>query len=177
MWAALTYKLKNRLLLGGALVFLLIMYSAAIRKTIEAVKLNNALTEKAGNENTLTYNPQYLKHKKQVLDRLVSAYKVSKDNWHDSFWTNVSNEAYKNSVQVIYSPTALKETAAADSVAGILRQNMQFYGNFHGLVKLTQSLEQKPDNGRINSLKMLLKGRDSEEKKVLMDLSVSAIVK
>ncbi|MDB5012818.1 MAG: hypothetical protein JWQ25_1020 [Daejeonella sp.] len=177
MWASLTYKLKNRVLLAGTLMFLLIMYLAAIQKTVEAVKLNNDLKEKAENGNALIYNPSYLNHKKQALDHLVSVYKVSKDNWYDSFWTTVSNQAYEKGVQVIYSPVAVKETAAADSVAGLLRQNIQFSGDFRGLVKLTQLLEQTPNNGRINSLKMVLKGREPEHKKVLMDLSVVGIQK
>jgi hypothetical protein len=149
MLSNLSYHIKNRLLLAGAVVLTLLSWNLAFRKTYDAINLNAELNKKLDQKSDLSVNPHYLKQKHQVLNRVLKQYTLDSAEWKNDFWLNVSRVAAHKEVSINYNPSATR--ALSDSVSHIAKEEIAFKSDFKKLVTLLDSLERMKGAGLISS--------------------------
>lgn len=148
----LDYRIKNRLLLAGALLLLMLSWPLALRKTSDAIALNRQLSLKNEDKSNLSYNPAYLNQKGRVLEQLVSRYTLDSAGWKNELWLKASGAASAKGISVSYTPDLLKSLADTGSTK-TLRQSISFGGDYRKLVALLDTLEKMEGVGFVSSAK------------------------
>ena len=148
----LDYRIKNRLLLAGALLLLILSWPLALRKTSDAIALNHQLSLKNEDKSNLSYNPAYLNQKGRVLEQLVARYTLDSAGWKNELWLKASGAASAKGLSVSYNPELLKALADTGNT-DILRQSISFGGDYRKLVALLDTLEKMECVGFVSSAK------------------------
>jgi hypothetical protein len=137
----LTYRKWNQLLIAS--------WPLAFKKTFMAIRVNRELNSKVAQSNALAFNPDYLRRKIQIIDRVVKRYQVDSAEWSDEFWLKTSRIAASKNIKVKFSPSLAG--AEADSASVISRQDIEFEGDFRSLVLLLDSVQKTDKVGFITS--------------------------
>jgi len=162
--AEISYKVRNRLLLIAWVLILLLSWPLALKKTWEEIDLNKELKGK-GEEILLSYNPNHLKEKEEVLESLLTRYTLDSAEWKNEFWMKVSGAASRSRVSVNYNPDVRSLMPAADSA--IMNQRISFEGDYRNLVLLMDTLEKTQGVGFLRSAsfkKVKSRGGEVEDK-------------
>ena len=175
MLASFSYHIKNRLLLVGAVVLVLLSWNMAFRKTYDAIVLNEDLKQKLETKSDLSINPHYLNQKHEVLNGALSAYNLDSAEWKNEFWLKVSRIASQKEVSVIYNPSV--NTVRSDSAGQVAKQEIAFKGDFKKLVTLLDSLEKLKKAGFISSSRFLKEKKQNmpESQNLRLDASFGII--
>ena len=168
MLASLSYHIKNRLLLAGAVVLALLSWNMAFRKTYDAIVFNEDLKQKVVTKSDLSINPHYLNQKHEVLNGALSAYTLDSAEWKNEFWLKVSRIASQKEVSVIYNPSVNK--ARSDSAGQVAKQEIAFKGDFKKLVTLLDSLEKMKGVGFISSSRFLKEKKQNMSESEMVEL-------
>jgi hypothetical protein len=162
MFKRLSYATKNKLLIAGAILLLLLSWLFAFTKTYHAITLNKKLKQVAVEKNNLAYNPEYLKKKLTAINNILDKYSVDSTEWKNEFWLNISSLASKQSLDVIYQPE--NNLTITDSASNKLKQSIQFRGNYHNLIRLLDTLEKSKGLGRIVSARFVKEKKEFNDK-------------
>jgi hypothetical protein len=178
MFRNLSYSYKNKLLIFGMILLLLLSWNLALKKTYEAILLNRQLSKANQEANNLSSNPEYLKRKAVALTHILNRYQVDSSEWKNGFWLNVSAVVANRGLEVIYQPE--KNSLVRDSASTELKQSIQFRGEFKGLVQLLDSMERSKGLGKIVSARFEKEKRDFSEtatEKIILKTDFRAIQK
>ncbi len=148
----LTYQTKNRLLLLGAALLLLLSWPLALRKTFDSISLHHDLNRRRADKSDLSYNPQYLSEKDRTLDHLLSRYTLDSAEWKNEFWLKVSGAATGKGITVNYTPEQMKLMADTGK-SKVIRQNISFSAGYGKLMALLDTLERMEGVGFVSSAK------------------------
>lgn len=170
----ISYKLRNRLLLIASGLILLLSWPLALKKTWEEIRLNKELKGK-GEETLLSFNPNHLKEKEEVLESLLIRYTLDSAESKNEFWMKVSGAASRSGVSVNYNPDVRSVTLAADSA--MMNQQISFEGDYRNLVLLMDTLEKTEGVGFLRSASFKkAKSRSAEvEDKLYLNLVFGAL--
>lgn len=141
-----TYKQKWQFLLAGSLIFLLIVYLAAIQKTIALYQVNQDLKEQ-----TASFSAGRTAEQQQrlgQLDAVLDAYTADSLKSQESLLEAVSTFCQQNGIRLKEFPQAV---ASEQNSARIETYKITAQGSFHKLVQLVYELEQQNRSGRVAS--------------------------
>lgn len=158
--AGIPYKVRNRVLLVAAGLIIVISWPLALKKTWQEIALNGELKGKGGDA-LLSFNPNHLKEKQEVLGSLLTRYTLDSAEWRNEFWLKVSAAAARSGVSVDYNPDLRTVLPAADSV--LMNQRISFVGEYKNLVLLMDTLERAQGVGFLRSASLKkVKSRSAE---------------
>lgn len=145
----LDFKTKNKLLIAGAILGLLIIWVLALQPTMELIRLNGELTESSALD--ATFDPVHKEKEIAVLKSVLKSYQVEEEDWRSNLWMNVSAVAIKSDIDLEYFKS--KPALAGDSSI-YKTETISFYGDYIKLVKLLDTLEKLKGLGRISTIQM-----------------------
>jgi type II secretory pathway component PulM len=148
-WKELSYRQKNKWLLGGALGFLLIVYLLAIRGTLEQYEQGGQLQEKLGEAENAPRQIAQLERKLAYWDQLASSLNDSSANVQKALFTNVSRACNSHQVSLRsleFLSSEEKENHQIDTYQVVIE------GAYPALLSAVYELENKLGNGILSSL-------------------------
>jgi hypothetical protein len=139
MWKKLSHKKKNRLLLGGALVLFWLVYSFAIRNTIDLVQQCSAMQEQLDSS---AGSPQKLLQLKEELRQLENntGNADTTGSLHERLLGIVTNYCQENNLLLRDFATPVRYHQQEWLVE---THPLTVEGSYIGLLKLVQKLEQE----------------------------------
>jgi hypothetical protein len=134
------YKLKNKLLLVGFIISLILIYQFAIVKTIEAKKVVSILRKENALLHHISENITYLKKEEIVLDSILKSVDVSIDNsFQQTLLQKITVFTKKNKLQII----AFKEPhQLITNNTKLSTYAFEVKGTFISLLKMVNYIEQ-----------------------------------
>ena len=148
-WDSITYRQKNKFLLGGAVLLLLICYLFAFRNTIDLYQSNNAAEEKLEALKTAPQQIAALNKKLGFLNSRVKQY-VRDDNFdQEDILVSISDFCKQNRLKIVEFPKSERKQKE-DIVIETFHFTVE--GNYVNLVKLIYDIEVVNKIGRIASL-------------------------
>ncbi|MXV15755.1 hypothetical protein [Hufsiella ginkgonis] len=175
MTTKLSFKNKNRLLVAGAAVFLLVAWNLAIRNTVNALSLNMQLEKQLNEQENLQDNPAYMRRNLQEIDLLLANYRVDSLGWSNEFWLTTSGIAARKKAEIMYEPA--RRSAEDDSVKTVLTQSIRMKAGYRTLVVLLDTLARVKHMGMIStvSIKSVRQPGLQESGQPVMEVSFRAI--
>jgi hypothetical protein len=160
----LTYQQKNKYLLLGSLVFLVVVYLAAIQNTINLYQKNSSREQALLKAEDA---PQKIENYRQRLDELnnrLSYYVVDSIKGEEHILEVVSNFCHKNHILLNRLPAVTTDDHGDVLVAttGVVAE-----GNYKDLLNLLYELEQKQKIARVTSAVFKSQFDHKRKKKVL----------
>jgi hypothetical protein len=134
-------KLKNRILVIGFLLSLLIAYNFAISKTIEVQRVVRELSKEKLLLNNVSNRISSLNLKEQQLNSILKSYNVSINNsFQQTLLQNITSFSKNNNLQII----AFNEPHLFNSnITKLSTYSFEIKGNFISLLKMINYLEQQ----------------------------------
>ena len=168
MLQQLTYKKKNLVLLGGAVLFALVIYFSAINKTIDLYSQCDQLEEQLLLAENASGQLAQLQNELQEIESIFSDGEEANNNYQQLLMETVSNYCFKNKVVLREFPTP---TVLNEQDFSVETNMVVVAGNFTDLLKLAYLLEQKNKTGKIASLQFQTK-RDYKTKQIALTANI-----
>lgn len=145
----LDYKTKNKILLAGSALGLILIWLLALGPTIELIKVNNELKDNSSAD--FAFNPVLKEKEISRLQNILKSYKVNDSEWSNSLWMNVSAIAIKQNIDLEY----FRSTPPQESDSAKYKtETISFYSDYIKLVKLLDTMENLKKVGRISSVQI-----------------------
>jgi len=172
--AGISYKVRSRLLLIASGLIMLLSWPLALKKTWQEIALNKELKGK-DEGNLLSYNPNHLKEKQEILGSLLTRYTLDSAEWKNEFWMKVSGAASRSKISVNYNPDLRSSTSVPDSA--LMNQRISFVADYRDLVLLMDTLEKTQGVGFLcsASFKKVKSRRAEVEDKLYLNLVFGAL--
>lgn len=145
----LTYRQKNKILLVGALLLLIVCYIFAIGETVNLYGNNSKTTQKLESLKNAPQQIAGLNKRLNFLNSRVKQYVREDDFEQDDILVSVSDFCKRNRLKIIEFP---KSTLKQKDDIVIETFNFTVEGNFTNLVKLIYDIEVVQKIGRVASL-------------------------
>ena len=165
-WKEIDYKKRNKLLLAGASVMLVLAWFLAFQKTYDAYRENKRLNQLVGKE--ISNSTQYdFEQKSKILDSLTKVYQSDSAVWNDSFLSEASRAINSPGIQVYFN-NVQKNTVLVDSAA-IKTKSLTLKGDYRSIVASVAELEKINTLGYLSTvnLKFDHKRVSASERKVI----------
>lgn len=150
MWHKLDDKKQKIVAIVLALVILYVAYVFSFKHAIEAYSLNKSLKKESSLQMEDAAYP-HLNKKYNFYQKVLSDYRVKKEEVDTKIWQAVSDMAVSQQVKISYNPMPQVADTAAKSSA-IHQQQFIFRGGYFHLVKLLDTLSKSEGLGKIAQL-------------------------
>lgn len=168
-----TYKQKNKVLLLGMPLFLLLMYLLAISNTIEQWRQGEQLNEQLNQAEGAPQKILLLEQKLSYWDKLAASAGDSSMSVQKELFTNVSRTCNANKVTLralSYVGTEEKEGHLVDTY------QVEMDGSFTNLLQAVHTLEEEGGKGVLSSLSFVKeKNRYTKKEYLLAKLYIQSI--
>lgn len=169
MFKHLTYQQKNKLLLGGFVLMLLVSYWLAIGKTLSTMTLYKDLEKKSGQIEQSPMNLKLLEKKRLALNQIIENKKDNQgSSVHASLLNIISNFCDEHHILLREYPGTI-ENIQNDL---IVETNMfEVQGTFNKLLELNYMLEQKQKVAKVVSTLFMVK-RDLQTRNNILTATI-----
>lgn len=164
-WNSLSYRTKNKYLIVGGLVFLLLAYLLAFSKTVNLYFTNSNLKKKLIVAQEAPEKRRLMEAKSNALKEKLSSYFADSLKDQEHLLEVVSNFCQKNSLLLKEFPN---EEYHEEKEFVVGTTELKIEGNFVNLLKLVHLLEQKEAVGRVSSSSFDAVFDNKRKKKVLV---------
>lgn len=164
MMDKLSYRQKNKLLIVATGVLLMVVYFAAIKRTILESTINKELTDVIRKGETASPLIQNYRERLSEYKNQLGLFEVDSAHNHAKVLENISNYCQQNRLTIISFP---EETIEKQDGFEIHNNVIEVSGNFKQLLNLSHYLEKVNKLGKLISLK-LSKGKDKKTKKTIL---------
>lgn len=159
---------KNKILLGGVLLMLLVSYKLAIQKTVNVAKAHSVNTERKELIKDIPKQLALLSQKERHLDSQLSDLNVDNSSLQSSLLKFLNQEAEKNKVKIIeYNSPHFYQTEKETKETYIF--NLE--GSYTSILKTIHALENKGTFGAVSHLDMEKK-KDYRTKRTFLQAKV-----
>lgn len=148
-WKEWSYKKRNQVLLGGAFLFLLIVYGLSIRNTVALYFENGDLQEKVNQARTAPQKIKLLEKKLAYWDHLANSAADSGNSIRQELFKRVGKtcDAHGAKLRSLeFSGSEQKENYMIDTYVVVME------GAYHKLLKAVNQLEDQLGNGVLSSV-------------------------
>lgn len=168
MFKNLTYKKKNQLLMVAMLVVLFLVYSFAIKKTLNIYNTYSVAEEKIALAANAPVMAAHLEKELMQMDIRLGNEKTKKQNTADALLELTTHYCQNNHAVLREFP----KTTVSDQ-GDLLIETNQFVveGDFSTLINLVYVLEQKIKLGKVASVKYQLK-KDFKTKEMVLTAAI-----
>ncbi|MFI5219069.1 MAG: hypothetical protein ACHQNT_06235 [Bacteroidia bacterium] len=149
MFNRLNYKTKNRFLLIAAVLFALMAYRLAIKKTIDQCKTYRNLKQQVDFAKDIPRKTAHIKMQIATMDKTLTTMQHSETNMQQALLGIVTNYCKENKVVLKEFPETI-QTSGSDFL--VQTNVFKIEGDFIKLLKLLYILEQKRKIGKIASV-------------------------
>lgn len=167
-WNNFTYRQKNKTIVIGALLFLVVVYQLALSKTWDLYVQNNALEEKLATVHESLKNKDEVENKQAVLEQRIASFFVDSLSHQDLLIETVSRYCHMHRILLRELP-AMNTYTEGDFQVGTYKVVLE--GDYKTLLQLVYLLEQKNKIGRVSSASFILKF-DNKRKKDILSLVI-----
>ena len=164
----LTYKKKNLLLMGGSVLFALIIYFSAIKNTLDLYTRCNELVEQLLQADNASYQMIQLQKELQEIESIYGDNKETSSNHQQVLLETISNYCSGNNVILREFP---KSTVFNEQDFSVESNMVVVEGSFNNLLRLIYLLEQKNKTGKIASVQFQTKN-DFKTKQLALIASI-----
>jgi DNA polymerase III delta prime subunit len=138
---------KDYLLIAATIIFLLLCYQLAFKKTLEAWQTNKQLKAQIGRAADLSYQPAYVQRKNNNLNKIISLYKIDTTAFRSSIVSTIASIAEKEQVKLSEVPVQ-NPLYHTDH---FIIQKLNFEGSFFALAKVLNRLQALKGIGIVRS--------------------------
>lgn len=148
-----SYKEKNKLLLIGAILFIILAYWMAVGRTVSLYQEIIHLRAQVDSVQRAPSSIMRLRHQLRMYEASLAQFGNSSQNWEDHLLHEVAEVCQQNRVTLIQLPPPQIEEQSAYLV---YTRGLKIEGKYRALVQALHALEKKKSIGRINSVRFAL---------------------
>jgi hypothetical protein len=138
---------KTYLLPAAAIILLLLGYQLAFKNTLNALQVNQTLTEKLARSTSLAYQPEYVQRKNNNLSQLLELYKADTTQLRSNIINAVALIAENE--HVILTGVPMEDVSFHTD--HFIIEKLEFEGDFFSLLKLSNKLQASKGIGLVRS--------------------------
>jgi hypothetical protein len=160
---------KEHLFFIAAILFCIICYRLAFKKTIEAWQIHLQLSKQLAVTDDLSDQPAYLERKQINLSKILGLYRADTVAFRSNIISTISGIAEKDGVKL--SEVPVQEPSY--NTDKFIIQKLSFEGSFFTMTKVLQQLQSTTAIGMIRSFTFRsvgLKSSNDQTKKLILEV-------